>query len=55
MGAPQDRPGPENKVTFSAQQPGCLIIVGPGACGAAASLPPVFILNTLYLDTMRKD
>jgi len=27
-GAPQDRSGPENKVTFSAQQPDCLIILG---------------------------
>lgn len=35
-GASQDRPGPENKVTFSAQQqPDCLIILGYGVCGGS--------------------
>lgn len=42
-GAPQDRPGPQNKVTFSAQQHDCLIILGSRAFVDAASLPPVFI------------
>lgn len=36
-GVPQDRPGPENKVTFSAPQPDCLILGSQGECGAASS------------------
>lgn len=35
-GMPQDRPGLENKVMFSAQQSGCLIIPGSGGrCGGS--------------------
>lgn len=41
--APPDRPGRENKVTFSAQQPDCLIVLGSrGMCGGSQPppLPP---------------
>lgn len=53
-GATQDRPGPENKVTFSAQQPDCLIILGfGGICGYSQPLSGTHSIR-LYLDAITR-
>ncbi|XP_019486110.1 PREDICTED: gamma-aminobutyric acid receptor-associated protein-like 1 isoform X2 [Hipposideros armiger] len=53
---PRDGTGPENKVTFSAQQPGCLILLGTGGvCGGSRPASGTSCLIRLYLGTIKKD
>lgn len=47
-GAPQDRPGPEDKVTFSAQQPGCLILLGSSVCGGGQPSSGIYPEHTTW-------